>query len=90
MPDPDAYPPSAARSLEGMPKPRPRPEGHAKDHPQVVAVVVLDPDGRLVVSSPGGQPHGIVAAREKRARAVGQRVAELVEEALQARERRDD
>ncbi len=53
----------------------------------VLAVVTLDSDGRLVVSAPGTPPHRIVALREKRAHAAAHRVAELVEEALQARDR---
>ena len=52
----------------------------------LVVTVRLRADGGLVVSSPGMPPHRIVAVRAKRARAVGQRVAELVEEALQARD----
>ncbi len=51
--------------------------------PETIATVRLHADGALVVSSPGTPPHRIVAIRAKRAR-----VAELVEEALQARERR--
>lgn len=55
--------------------------------PETIATVRLHADGALVVSSPGTPPHRIVAIRAKRARAAGQRVAELVEEALAARER---
>ncbi|AWN36588.1 MULTISPECIES: hypothetical protein [Methylobacterium] len=54
----------------------------------VTITVRLHADGELVVSSPGTPPHRIVAIRAKQACAAGQRVAELVEEALQARERR--
>ncbi|UHC17155.1 hypothetical protein LRS73_04365 [Methylobacterium currus] len=54
----------------------------------MVATVRLRADGELVVSAPGTPPTRIVAVRAKRARAAAQRVAELVEEALQARERR--
>ncbi|UYW24746.1 hypothetical protein OKC48_15840 [Methylorubrum extorquens] len=56
--------------------------------PDVTVTVRPRADGELVVSSPGTPPHRIVAIRAKRARAAGQRVAELVEEALQTRERR--
>ncbi len=56
--------------------------------PEMTVTVRLHADGAVVVSSPGTPPHRIVAVRAKRARAAGQRVAELVEEALQARERR--
>ena len=52
----------------------------------VTITVRLHADGELVVSSPGTPPTRIVAIREKRARAAGQRVAELVEEALQTRD----
>ena len=55
----------------------------------LVAVVRLRADGALVVSAPGTPPHRIVANREKRARAAAQRVAELVEEALQVRDREE-
>lgn len=55
--------------------------------PEVTVTVRLRADGTLVVSSPGTPTTRIVAVRAKRARAAGQRVAELVEEALQARER---
>jgi hypothetical protein len=48
----------------------------------------LRADGELVGSAPGTPSARIVAIREKRARAAVQRVAECVEEALQARERR--
>lgn len=54
----------------------------------IVATVRLRADGGLVVSAPGAPPTRIVAVRAKRARAAAQRVAEIVEEALQARERR--
>ena len=54
-----------------------------------VAVVTLSPDGRLVVSAPGTPPTRIVALRAKRACAAAQRVAELVEDALQARDRQE-
>ncbi len=53
----------------------------------IVAVVRLRADGDLVVSAPGSSRTRIVASREKRAAAAGQRVAELVEEALQAMDR---
>lgn len=53
----------------------------------VVATVRLRADGALVVSAPGAPPTRIVAVRAKRARAAAQRVAEVIEEALQARER---
>jgi len=52
----------------------------------VTITVRLHSDGAVVVSSPGTPPHRIVAIRAKRARAAGQPVAELVEEALQARD----
>ncbi len=55
----------------------------------VVATVRLRADGGLVVSAPGAPPTRIVAVRAKRSRAAAQRVAELIEEALQARERRE-
>ncbi|OHV16989.1 hypothetical protein BK022_08485 [Methylorubrum extorquens] len=55
----------------------------------VTITVRVHVDGALVVSSPGTPRTRIVAAREKLARAAGQRVAELVEEALAARERRE-
>lgn len=55
----------------------------------LVVTVRLRADGELVVFSPGTPPHRIVAIRAKLARAAGQRVAELVEEALAARERPD-
>ena len=51
----------------------------------ITITVRLHADGELVVSSPGTPPTRIVAIREKRARAAGQRVAELVAEALPAR-----
>jgi hypothetical protein len=54
----------------------------------VVAMVRLRADGGLVVSSPGAPTTRIVAVRAKRARAAAQRVAELIEEAIVARERR--
>ncbi|ACB78382.1 hypothetical protein Mpop_0194 [Methylorubrum populi BJ001] len=53
---------------------------------ETIVTVRLRGDGELVVSSPGTPPHRIVAVRAKRAQAAGQRVAELVEEALQARD----
>ena len=53
----------------------------------LLAVVTLAADGRLVVSAPGAPPTRIVALRGKLAGAAAQRVAELVEEALQARDR---
>lgn len=53
----------------------------------VLATVTLDADGRLVVSAPGTPTTRIIALREKLAGAAGQRVAELVEEALQAKDR---
>lgn len=56
----------------------------------VVATVHLRADGGLVVSAPGAPPTRIVAVRAKRARAAGQRIAELVEEAIVARERPHD
>lgn len=57
--------------------------------PEDVTITVrLRAEGELVVSSPGTPRTRIVATRPKRARAAGQRVAELVEEALAARERR--
>ncbi|KQO91649.1 protein of unknown function [Methylorubrum extorquens] len=52
----------------------------------LVVTVRLHANGDLVVAAPGDRMR-IVAAREKLASAAGQRVAELVEEALQARER---
>jgi hypothetical protein len=55
----------------------------------VTITVRIHPAGELVVSSPGTPTTRIVAVREKLARAAGQRVAELVEEALAARERPD-
>ncbi|BAQ49535.1 hypothetical protein [Methylobacterium aquaticum] len=61
-----------------------RPPGPEED---LVAMVRLRADGALVVSTPGKPPTRIVALREKRAHAAAQRVAELVEEALQARDR---
>ncbi|GJE74880.1 MULTISPECIES: hypothetical protein [Methylorubrum] len=83
MPDPDeTYPPEMARVLEGLTPPR-RPAGHEED---LVVTIRLRAGGELVVSSPGTPPHRIVAIRAKRASAAGQRVAELVEEALQARD----
>lgn len=83
--DPDeTYPPETAAVLKGMAPPR-RPLGHEED---LVAMVRLRADGELVVSAPGAPPHRIVAVRAKRSRAAAQRVAELIEEALQARERR--
>ncbi len=51
-------------------------------------MVRLRADGALVVSAPGTPSTRIVALRPKRARAAAQRVAELVEDALQARDRR--
>ena len=79
-----AQPPGLApgrgrRDPPGMPDDEPAP-------PEVTVTVRLRADGELVVSSPGTPPHRIVAIRTKRARAAGQRVAELVEEALQARD----
>ena len=79
-------------------KPLPRrPAGHVEDAPvrkpgaeDIVATVRLRADGALVVSAPGAPPTRIVAVRAKRARAAAQRVAELVEEALAARERPHD
>lgn len=56
----------------------------------VVAMVHLRADGGLVVSAPGAPPTRIVAVRAKRARAAAQRVAELIEEAIVARERPHD
>jgi hypothetical protein len=53
----------------------------------LVAMVRLRVDGELVVSAPGTPPHRIVAIRPKLAGATAQRVAELVEEALAARDR---
>ena len=53
----------------------------------LVAVVRLRADGALVVSAPGTPSTRIVALRPKLAGAAAQRVAELVEEALQARDR---
>ncbi len=53
----------------------------------VVAMVRLRADGRLVVSAPGAPPTRIVAVRAKRSRAAAKRVAELIEEAIVARER---
>lgn len=61
----------------------------ARPEEDLVVTVRLRADGELVVSSPGTPPHRIVAVRAKRARAAGQRVAELVEEALAARESRE-
>lgn len=55
----------------------------------VTITVRLHADGALTVSSAGTPRTRIVATREKLARAAGQRVAELVEEALAARERPD-
>ncbi|WP_411901503.1 hypothetical protein [Methylorubrum thiocyanatum] len=55
----------------------------------VTISVTLHADGAVVVSSAGTPRTRIVATRAKLARAAGQRVAELVEEALQARERPD-
>ena len=88
MPDPDepTYPPETARALAGMTPPR-RPLGHEED---LVALVRLRADGDLVVSAPGAPPTRIVAVRAKRARAAAQRVAELIEEAIAARERPHD
>ncbi len=83
-PDETTYPPETAIVLRGMAPPR-RPLGHEED---LVAMVRLRADGGLVVSAPGAPPTRIVAVRSKRARAAAQRVAELIEEALQARERR--
>jgi hypothetical protein len=83
--DPDeTYPPETATVLRGMAPPR-RSLGHEED---VVALVRLRADGGLVVSAPGAPPTRIVAVRSKRAHAAAQRVAELIEEALRARERR--
>jgi len=53
----------------------------------LVAMVRLRADGALVVSAPGTPPTRIVALRPKLAGAAAQRVAELVEEALVARDR---
>ncbi|QRE76917.1 hypothetical protein [Methylobacterium aquaticum] len=85
MTDPDeTYPPETATVLRGMAPPR-RPLGHEED---LVAMVRLRADGELVVSAPGAPPTRIVAVRAKRSRAAAQRVAELIEEAIVARERR--
>ncbi len=85
-PDEPTYPPETARVLQGMTPPR-RPAGHEED---LVALVRLRADGGLVVSAPGAPPTRIVAVRAKRSRAAAQRVAELIEEALQANERGRD
>lgn len=58
--------------------------------PATNVTVRLHADGALVVSSPGTPRTRIVATRAKLAKAAGQRVAELVEEALASRERTDD
>ena len=71
-----------SRDVEPPPVQKP---GAAED---IVATVRLRADGGLVVSAPGAPPTRIVAVRAKRSRAAAQRVAELIEEALHARERR--
>lgn len=53
-------------------------------------VVTIAEDGRLFVEAPGSSLTRIVAIPGKRAAAVGQRVAELVAEALAARDRAGD
>ncbi|GJD66794.1 hypothetical protein MPEAHAMD_6993 [Methylobacterium frigidaeris] len=50
-------------------------------------MVRLHAEGGLVVSSLGTPPHRIVATRAKWAWVAGQRVAELIEEALAALKR---
>ncbi|GJD42247.1 hypothetical protein AFCDBAGC_0082 [Methylobacterium cerastii] len=57
------------------------------DGARLVSQVILAEDGRLFVEAPGSPPTRIVAIPAKRAAAVGQRVAELVAEALAARAR---
>lgn len=81
------YDADALRILEGMEPPPRRLAGHVHEPAHVVATVILTGDGRLFVEAPGSPPTRIVAIPAKRAAAVGQRVAELVEEALAAQAR---
>ncbi|TXN47341.1 hypothetical protein [Methylobacterium sp. WL7] len=86
MPD-DEYDPASIRVLAELgPLPR-RPAGHIHEPAHVVAQVILTGGGRLFVEAPGAPPTRIVAIPAKKAAAVGQRVAELVAEALAARDR---
>ncbi|MEE8629723.1 MULTISPECIES: hypothetical protein [Methylobacterium] len=69
---------ASIREVEGLP---------SGQEEALLAIVRLHADGELVVSAPGSPPHRIVAIREKLPWAAAQRVAELVNEALQARGR---
>ncbi|MCJ2124900.1 hypothetical protein [Methylobacterium sp. J-077] len=81
------YGPASIRVLAELgPVPR-RPAGHVHEPAHVVAQVILTGEGRLFVEAPGSPPTRIVAIPAKRAAAVGQRVAELVAEALAVRTR---